>query len=1030
LSLREALAILDEEVGRLPEKYRAPLVLCYLQGRTNEEAARELGCATGTLKWRLGRARELLGQRLAGRGVCLPAGATAVLLATGASQADLPASAGAAAAFSAHQTNGASAGAARLAQELMRGMTMNRIKLWALGLLALAVVGAGAGVAVRQSVGGGDHAAAAPPAEGGAPADRPAAKADLHGDPLPPGALARLGTVRWRHGTRARVLAFAAGGKEVVAAGPDGQVRVWDAATGRELRRLGKRAEAGPADLIFLRPAALSADGRRAATGEDGGVRVWDIQTGKELRRFAVENLNPLIALALTPDGEGLLISAGPGQVVLWDVATGKERRRFEIKVKEGDGPSPGIGGLVFSADGKSLAAPYFEGLAVGDAHRFGVRLWDVATGKEALRVGRPLPGDDFPSNVPYPAFSPDGTVIAWVAADGTIRLHGTGDGKEKRALGGAGKDEVISGVVFAPDGKTLASSLADGRIRLYDAGTGERLHTFAEGAARPAAAANRLQLVPDTSEYSPDAPPLAFSPDGKTLAAVSGANAVRLWDTATGKPLRWPAGHSGSVADLAPSADGRAVVTRGTDGTLRRWERATGKELSRVVVPGGASAAALSPTGRLLAYADEATVRVRDVAAGKDVVKVKVPAGDGGAGLVCLVRLSADEKVLASGDWSGTVRLWDAATGKALHTLAAAAKDGAPEGTVLSALEFSPDGRALLTVRGPNPVVPLPARPQAQAAEGPASQLCLWDPATGTAVRRWRAPGSVTAAAFTPDGHGVVTAAAHRVALWEAATGRERFRTKGAAVVACAPDGRVLAAAGGPAVRLLDLRTGQELGGLAGHEAEVQALAFTPDSKALVSGSADSTGLVWGVARPAPKVEERGVGRLAELWAELADPDAGKACRAAAELAASPKGAATLLARHVKPVPAPDAKQVGRWVADLDADSPNVREKAAGELARLGELAQAALEEALKKRPSAELRRRAEGLLGRLASGGGASAEGLRHLRAVEVLEGVGTPEARGLLKELAGGAAEARLTREAEAALRRLAGRPAPAP
>src|SRR5262249_46637623 len=73
LSLREALAVLDEEMGRLPEKFRAPLVLCYLQGRTNEEAARELGCAAGTLKWRLGRARVLLGERLAGRGVALSA---------------------------------------------------------------------------------------------------------------------------------------------------------------------------------------------------------------------------------------------------------------------------------------------------------------------------------------------------------------------------------------------------------------------------------------------------------------------------------------------------------------------------------------------------------------------------------------------------------------------------------------------------------------------------------------------------------------------------------------------------------------------------------------------------------------------------------------------------------------------------------------------------------------------------------------------------------------------------------------------
>src|SRR5262249_50283742 len=156
---------------------------------------------------------------------------------------------------------------------------------------------------------------------------------------------------------------------EIVTAGPDGRARVWDAATGRELRRIGKRAEPKPDDLLFLRPAALSTDGKRAATCDDDSVRVWDVSTSKELRRFAVEDLNHLIAVALTPDGEGLLTSTmDPKEnpkVVLWDVATGKKRRRFEIKAKKEDGQSPGIGGVAFSPDGKFLAAPFFEGLTI-----------------------------------------------------------------------------------------------------------------------------------------------------------------------------------------------------------------------------------------------------------------------------------------------------------------------------------------------------------------------------------------------------------------------------------------------------------------------------------------------------------------------------------------------------------------------------------------------------------------------------------------------------------------------------------------
>src|SRR5262249_5756426 len=193
----------------------------------------------------------------------------------------------------------------------------------------------------------------------------PAARADRHGDPLPPRALVRLGTVRWRHGTSARLLAFVAGGKELVTAGPDGQVRLWDAATGRELRRLGKGAEPSPprARRHALRPhAALSADGRRAATCDAGGVRVWDVAAGKELRRFKVEELGLLMALALTPDGQGLLTSTHEDRVVLWDVATGKQRRRFEIKARKGDEGVP-VAEAVFSPDGKFLAAPYFEGI-------------------------------------------------------------------------------------------------------------------------------------------------------------------------------------------------------------------------------------------------------------------------------------------------------------------------------------------------------------------------------------------------------------------------------------------------------------------------------------------------------------------------------------------------------------------------------------------------------------------------------------------------------------------------------------------
>src|SRR5262249_42286685 len=241
--------------------------------------------------------------------------------------------------------------------------------------------------------------------------------------------------------------------------------------------------------------------------------------------------------------------------------------------------------------------------------------------------------------------------------------------------------------------------------------------------------------------------------------------------------------------------------------------------------------------------------------------------------------------------------------------------------------------------------------------------------------------------AAFTPGGRAVATASEDGVSVWEVATGTLRFRSKGAALVSCSPDGRVLAADGGTTVRLIDLRTGKEFRRLKGHQAEVEALAFTRDGKRLITGSADSTALVWGgaaLALPAPKVEEQSARRLDELWSDLASRDAGPAFRAEATLFASPKGAVALLAERLKPAAAVEAREVARGIADLDDDSFDVREKAAAELGRLGELARPALEEALKKERSAEVRRRVGDLLDHLKPSGAPSAEDLRRRRAV----------------------------------------------
>jgi RNA polymerase sigma factor (sigma-70 family) len=158
LTLREALAIVHEEIDLLPEKLRVPIILCYLQGRTNEDAAHDLGCALGTLKSRLGRGRQLLGERLTSRGVSLAAGSATLLLATAAAEATaIPhklahSITAAAVAFSGPSLPSSPLASFRLAQEFLRRMTVNRMKMWTLSLIAIGAVASGAVVLAQSAL--------------------------------------------------------------------------------------------------------------------------------------------------------------------------------------------------------------------------------------------------------------------------------------------------------------------------------------------------------------------------------------------------------------------------------------------------------------------------------------------------------------------------------------------------------------------------------------------------------------------------------------------------------------------------------------------------------------------------------------------------------------------------------------------------------------------------------------------------------------------------------------------------------------
>jgi hypothetical protein len=203
-----------------------------------------------------------------------------------------------------------------------------------------------------------------------------------------------------------------------------------------------------------------------------------------------------------------------------------------------------------------------------------------------------------------------------------------------------------------------------------------------------------------------------------------------------------------------------------------------------------------------------------------------------------------------------------------------------------------------------------------------------------------------------------------------------------------------------------------------------VSALTFSADGKRLISGGSDTTILFWDVSDlgSAAGHERLARAQLEGLWADLAGAGGVKVHEALCRLSNAPAEVPTFLAERLRPTSAVERRRLAELVGQLDSPRFEVREKAMRELANAGEGAEAALRAALRAQPSLEARRRVEQLLARLEAW---TPERLRTYRALQVLERLATPEARRLLRSLADGAPDARLTREARACLLRLARR-----
>jgi RNA polymerase sigma factor (sigma-70 family) len=1034
VGLRELGRILDEELASLPQTCREALVACHLEGLSHTEAAAQLRWPLGTLKARLQRGRELLRRRLEKRGVTLSAAGLAVVLAEQASAmvpAALARAAGKAGAAFAAGKAAAPARAAALAEGVLRTMSAGKVKLALLALVAVGLVGLGA--VVFAAAAKEPEVVQEPPPQVGSP---PSPVGDVFGDPLPPGAVARLGTVRWRHGAPVQFIALLPDNKTLVTGDDDHVVRVWDLATGKELRRFGPDKADGKAVDAMVNtdgPAmccAVSKDGRLLAVQQGREpVQVRETATGKLVLSVPVpDDLRYPDGLAFAPDGKLLAMLGTDGAVRLWDLGADKSAGRLGEPVKgiieRRRRPASRPAALVFSPDGKAVAA---TGVDVVDmVSRTFLHVWDVKTGK--LRFALNEPGVQ---GVHAVAFAPDGATLAYTTPDGRVVVVEAATGKKLQDWRTFQRRDWPL-VAFGADGK-LYTKLAGGTtVTEWDPATGKGLRTLNPGDSPPPGPLRPAGAVGG----------LAVSPDGKLLATGGDGHAVRFVDLATGKDQPLPGGHAHELGLVAFAPDGKSLLTRGGDRSLRWWDPASGKELKHLAVPAGASALQATADGRYVCEDRERGGLVLiDTGNSKEVATIPVEKGQ--VVNAATYFFAPDGKTLLVRRLPfHSIQLYDVPSGKLRCRLTI--KDGndgvggVPRPVnVLPALFFSPDSRLL-------------------GGYCAAFEFGVWDTATGQRLHKFAVDdlGGAAGGAFAPDlrtvaldhydGRGsVIELASGKVRrtygtkskaknadLLVSGAGRipaQWFGGNPAATAAFAPDGRLLAFPDfdDGTVRVYDVATGAVLAKFPGHSGTVGVVAFSPDGRTLVSGSTDTTALVWDVsglcAKAGMPAKALGAEAAAALWADLLADDAGKAGTAVHRLAAAPKEAVPLLEQYLKPAAAVDGAAVEKLIGQLDAADFKTRQLAQAELLKIGDQAVPHLTRAMAGEITLEVRERMQLLLDKLTLPK-LTGERLRLVRAVEVLERAGTPEARQLLQTLADGGPGALATTQARAALARI--------
>jgi len=540
-------------------------------------------------------------------------------------------------------------------------------------------------------------------------------------------------------------VAFSPDGKRVASCCDAGFTKIWDTASGAEVKTLrGHRGMIGSV--------AFSPDGKHLASSgaQDSTIKVWEIESGTEVMTLRGHK-GGIWEMAYSPDGK--FIVSESDTIKMWDAKTGAEIRTLT-------GHDKSVRAVAVSPDGSYIAS------GGGDKT---IKIWDAVTGAEI----KTLTGHD--AAVVSVTFSPDGKRIASCGKDRTIRIWNANTGDEERSL--RGHTYGISSVVFSLDGKQIISGGLDDTIKIWDPVINREVLRFYGSTAiiqvafspdgkRIAACTKlgRIVLIDALSgvdilslrghSFHWGPLPVAFSPDGSQFISGGMDKTINVWNALTGAVEMTLAGHTGSVWSVAFSPDGRHIVSGSSDETIKVWNAATGA-LERTLTghKDPVRSVTFSPDGtRIVSGGKDGTVRVWDALSGTESLILH-----GHESLVRDVSVSTDGKRIASCGIDRTVRIWDAATGEELMTLRG-------HESAVWTVAFSPDGRRIVS----------------GADRG---EIKIWDVGTGLElIDLYEDPTyTVRSAVFSPDGKSIcVGSDAGGIVLLESvepAAGREARR-------------------------------------------------------------------------------------------------------------------------------------------------------------------------------------------------------------------------------------------------------------